>query len=412
MGQFAYLIKVDAGANNNKFYRMIELPGTDTFKVEYGRVGRTTSDARYAMSQWDSKYREKLRKGYQDKTHLVAIEVKEDKTIKDEFAEISDNEIAKIVLQLRTLAKEVIRRNYQVSQEKVTQAMVDEAQRCLNSLIKMAQDGLSYQFFNARLTDLFEIIPRQMGCVNDYMARGANDYEKIIAREQVLLDVMATEVKVHEVKTEVEEIQEIQKDEEQKPTILEAMGLEMEPITEEDKTIILKELGDSKHLYRNAWRVKNLKTDKAFEENRKNLNSDVTKLFWHGSGSENFWSIICKGLMIRPANVHFTGTMFGEGIYFAPRAKKSIGYTSLSGSYWRRGDQRVGYMALMEVAYGKPKTTKTNSGYYDLNSRNFKTRYPGYDCVHAKAGESLVNDEVIIYNSAQCTIRYLVEIGE
>ena len=33
--------------------------------------------------------------------------------------------------------------------------------------------------------------------------------------------------------------------------------------------------------------------------------------------------------------------MFGHGLYFAPRAKKSIGYTSLNGSYWSGGMDRL-----------------------------------------------------------------------
>jgi len=32
-----YLVKVESGANNNKFYKMI--PNGDSFTVEYGRIG-------------------------------------------------------------------------------------------------------------------------------------------------------------------------------------------------------------------------------------------------------------------------------------------------------------------------------------------------------------------------------------
>jgi poly [ADP-ribose] polymerase len=37
--------------------------------------------------------------------------------------------------------------------------------------------------------------------------------------------------------------------------------------------------------------------------------------------------------MIRPSGAVYTGSMFGDGIYFADKAAKSIGYSSLSGSY-------------------------------------------------------------------------------
>lgn len=51
--------------NNNKWYRM-----TDTddgyFKVEYGRVGGSTATEVYPIHKWNSKYKEKLKKGYKD----------------------------------------------------------------------------------------------------------------------------------------------------------------------------------------------------------------------------------------------------------------------------------------------------------------------------------------------------------
>lgn len=55
--------------NHNKVYRMI--PHGDIFEVEYGRVGATCQHASYSMSQWDKKYKEKIKKGYVDQTHLV-----------------------------------------------------------------------------------------------------------------------------------------------------------------------------------------------------------------------------------------------------------------------------------------------------------------------------------------------------
>jgi predicted DNA-binding WGR domain protein len=57
-----YLVKVEPNANNNKYYRMIEL-GNDSFKVEYGRIGvGGFQTATYSISQWDKKLKEKIRK--------------------------------------------------------------------------------------------------------------------------------------------------------------------------------------------------------------------------------------------------------------------------------------------------------------------------------------------------------------
>lgn len=46
--------------------------------------------------------------------------------------------------------------------------------------------------------------------------------------------------------------------------------------------------------------------------------------------------------------------MFGYGTYFATKAQKSLGYTSLKGSCWASGDSSYAFMGLYDVAYGKP----------------------------------------------------------
>ena len=75
MANFKYLIKVEPNANNNKFYRMIE--NGDTFEAQYGRVGSSYQTKTYPMYKWESTYKSKLKKGYEDKTDLVANLVSE-----------------------------------------------------------------------------------------------------------------------------------------------------------------------------------------------------------------------------------------------------------------------------------------------------------------------------------------------
>ncbi|ANU44662.1 hypothetical protein ADH76_03140 [Enterocloster clostridioformis] len=53
-----------------------------------------------------------------------------------------------------------------------------------------------------------------------------------------------------------------------------------------------------------------------------------------------------------------TGKMFGQGIYFAPSAMKSWGYTSAPDEVWTRRNAgrttHTAFMALYATAYGKP----------------------------------------------------------
>lgn len=68
-----YLVMVTASANNNKYYKQI--PNGDSWTAEYGRIGSSPQRRTYSMSQWESKYREKIRKGYVDQSELAQEQI-------------------------------------------------------------------------------------------------------------------------------------------------------------------------------------------------------------------------------------------------------------------------------------------------------------------------------------------------
>ena len=134
-------------------------------------------------------------------------------------------------------------------------------------------------------------------------------------------------------------------------------------------------------------------------------------LFWHGSRNENWLSILKTGLVLRPANAIVTGKMFGYGLYFADKFRKSLNYTSLSGSYWAGGTQKTAFLSLYDVHTGNQmKISKHQSWCYDLTESKLKARKANCDSLFAKGGVDLINNEYIIYNQSQCTIRYLIEV--
>lgn len=79
-----------------------------------------------------------------------------------------------------------------IATDKVTMAMVREAQYKLEEL-GHARDCRD---FNRLLIELFSVLPRQMGQVQNYLASSANDMGKIVQREQDLLDVMRGQVAI------------------------------------------------------------------------------------------------------------------------------------------------------------------------------------------------------------------------
>lgn len=400
-----YLVMVTGDANHNKYYRMMANPDGQSFTVEYGRVGASSQRRTYPIYQWDKKYNEKIRKGYTDQTHLMEdlISVVKTKKEKTEYKEIEDKAIAEIVNRLMSMARQKVQQNYRVESNQVTQAMVDEAQKIIDSLTTIK----NIREFNDSLMRLFTTIPRKMSNVSSYLAKSDEDFSRIIKDEQDLLDVMRGQVITHAVEEEPEEDNQPIRNE----TILEAMGLTFEPVTDKDIELIKSKLGDCKDKYYQAWKVSNQKTQKRFDEFIKKENIKDTRLFWHGSRNENWWSIINNGLMIRPSNAVYTGSMFGDAIYASPTARKSLGYTSINGSYWARGNSSSAFMALMEFHYGKPYDVYSfDSKYYGYNYQKLQTDCNGANCLHAHAGSMLRNDEIVFYNVEQVTIKYLVEL--
>ncbi len=162
----------------------------DILDVTYGRIGSTAIKARYPISQWNKKYNEKIRKGYVDMTHLVSEPQVADTG--DDYLPIADSAIAEVFDFLRRCSRQILQQNYTISTDKVTMAMVREAQYKLEEL-GHARDCRD---FNRLLIELFSVLPRQMGQVQNYLAGSANDMGKIVQREQDLLDVMRGQVAI------------------------------------------------------------------------------------------------------------------------------------------------------------------------------------------------------------------------
>lgn len=399
-----YLVMVSA-ANNNKYYNLF--PENNEFRVEYGRIDATKTITRYPINKWESQIKNKLKKGYVDVTDLKQDLVEEISSTNPDspYKEIENKAIKTIVDKLQSLAKETINKNYTVKASAVTSDMINAAQVTIDEL---ANNNSSVEEFNDILLKLFMIIPRRMGNVADYLASSKDDFGKIISKEQDLLDVMKGQVYIKPI---VEASSPVDKKDK---TILEEFGLVFEEVNKNDVALIKTLMNESASKFRNAWKVTNLQTQKRFDKFVKDNNITDTKLLFHGSRSENFWSIIKTGLVLRPTNAVITGKMFGFGCYYAPKCAKSIGYTSLSGSYWAKGGNNIAYMALFDVAYGTPYNVyEFNSKYYDLTYDKLQAFQSGANCLHAHADKGMLrNDEIVVYKEDQMTIKYLIEIGD
>ena len=152
-------------------------------------------------------------------------------------------------------------------------------------------------------------------------------------------------------------------------------------------------------------------------------------LLWHGSGMVNFCSILKNGFFIDPAalkGVYITGKMFGgSSVYTANSFSKSMGYT--------RSDLSDGYGALLlcEVALGK-QAKRVQADYTCGLEKLAKegcdscwgmgqhapsssitvgdVTIPNGKLAPTKVKTVLMYDEMIVYNTDQLSIKYLVVV--
>jgi poly [ADP-ribose] polymerase len=151
---------------------------------------------------------------------------------------------------------------------------------------------------------------------------------------------------------------------------------------------------------KNVWRVnvrgqtqKHIKTMKE--------TGNVQALF-HGSGPQNILGICKSGLLMRPPGVYITGSMFGNGLYFADQSSKSEQYAfgRFGGGRGAHGD--TFFMFVADVALGTIKKYK--------DSQSHLTKPPaGYHSVQGEKGSYLLHNEFIVYDIQQHILQYLVE---
>lgn len=127
------------------------------------------------------------------------------------------------------------------------------------------------------------------------------------------------------------------------------------------------------------------------------------KPLFHGSGPQNILGICKHGLLMRPPGVYITGSMFGNGLYFADQSSKSEQYAfGRYGGGGGRGDTY--FMFVADVALGKIKK-------YSGSQPHLSEAPRGYHSVQGEAGNSLLHNEFIVYELKQHLLQYLIEFS-
>ncbi len=396
-----YLTCINTESNNYKFYWLKPDNLRNEINATYGRIGSTKGEmfgerdlqVPYPSYMFWIRYYEKLSKGYIDQSdiYLDKSTSAPSSTTEDKIEE--DDTLNKVSIELyetlRRAAKQIVESN--LCSTHITQKQVDKTRNLLNQLANQT----SVNAFNDVLVQIMVLSPRSTRDVSWLLARGTYDFQKIYNREENLLLAMEALIE------DKPKVKKTSKD------MFKNLGIQVFEANEKQKEEVMRHLSDGldKKVVK-IYRVINESTQKNFDNYLKQRKIKKVKQFWHGSTNENWLSIIQNGLKLNP-NARITGKMFGYGIYFAPRAQKSFGYTSCQGSYWAHGHSQHGYMGLYATAFGKPEYVTSSGGYDELYIRK-----KNKDCVFAKAENTgLRNDEIIFYNENAMTLNYIVEFA-
>ena len=140
--------------------------------------------------------------------------------------------------------------------------------------------------------------------------------------------------------------------------------------------------------------------DAIFESWMKKQKNKSTRILIHGTRCTSVIPILEIGLKIRPTgNFQFSGKAYGDGNYFSEHMHKSLNYT---------GYDADKVILVYEVHTGNPFTYdgwfRGNS--FPLNYKELSKR--GYDSTYVKAGNGLMNSEIIAYNEEQARIKFII----
>lgn len=373
-----YLIKVEAtdSIQSNKFYEMNE-EANGTFTVSYGRVGRASTKRSYPMSKWNSKYNEKIRKGYKDITDLKMSNT----NITSDSGNKAFDEFYKVFKEYTSIK---VQGTYLV--DTATKTQLDKAQSLLNKI----SNYKSVNSINEKLQELYMIIPRKMDNVRDHLITNLNERNTLVLKEQDALDSMDSQI-VTKVSNPLKEL-----------------GIKFKEATNADYDKII-EMTDKTNTGYNAPTIHKIYSithpkEKLFHRYVSKSKNKKTELLYHGTRNPNVFSILKSGLLIRPSNATvISGKAYGEGIYTSQNVRKSLNYTGHDeDSIFFLQDTHVGNSKIYNGWYRDGKDISRSQ----MNAEYFKKN--GWDSLFVSAGDGLLNEEIIVYNSVQTVTKYLI----
>lgn len=396
----ASLNQTNAGANNNKFYRIQVLVSAGDAKTwtRWGRVGeRGSSKVLGVGTLADAK--KQFEKKFRDKTGLVWVNRMEEPMpgkyvfLEKSYQPDSDSEedvkpsagkelpkagpppctlepavqdLMKLIFNERYFAAAMTDMNYDLDKlplGKLSKATIMRGFQTLKELSALLDDPAAAIAAGNTLSvaDLsnrfYSLIPHNFGRNRPPIISN----QAMVKREIELLETLADMKDASNIlKADIEERNSLH------PLDRQYRGLGMEEVSELERTSA--EFGLLKDYLVNTrgqtHGITYKEVESIFRIERKGekdrfISDKISdrRLLWHGSRATNFGGILSQGLRIAPPEAPATGYMFDKGIYLADMSSKSINYCCPYIS------DNTALLLLCEAELGKPMQELTNFQY-------------------------------------------------
>lgn len=342
------------------------------------KTGRRSSGSVYVRVELDD--------GFSPQTAAVKAQTPAtDKTSKV----VENDKVLKLINKLYKITTSYLVKTIETPLGKLSANQVAKGAKILDELeMIIRRDGSRYDI--EELTNRFySVIPHEFGRQADISKLMIDSINKIVDKR----DLLAVISSIVNVQGSLEE--ELNKK-------YQALNIKLSALSSDDaeyKRIKDKIINSHGNTHSFKIDVKNIySVDSMTGYDKFNPKNVQTMELFHGTRKENVLGIMQKGILIKPKNAAHTGSMFGNGAYFANCSTKSAQYTDDFMNY-RNQDQ---YIFVCEVATGKIKE-------YDSAQPSLCAAPRGYNSVKGCKGNHLRYDEYIVYNTNQVKITHIVE---
>ena len=409
------LIKTEVGENANKFWTG-QLFDDGKVKATWGRVGYSGDSGEWdgGDSYLQKKIKEKVRKGYSELKTVGNVVANQSSGAQVKDKELHSIATAQLIKSKNPILEKLIKRFVDANVHKITSSTqitynsstglfatplgivtmdgLTEARNLLASIAPIVRQKQFGSEADALLSKYLRLIPQRLG-MGRFSTQSVIPDDNAVQKQNDLIDSLESSYRATQ--TAVPSANGTVKPQEQ------VFQVDLDVLNDPKERNRLEQYFETSkkrnHGYDNV-KVREIFVVNIHEmTNQFEIKTTPIEEVFHGTSQANCLSILKSGLRVSPpSTAAIAGKMFGNGVYGAKASTKSLGYSM--GRWGQGGVGDAGWLFICDFAMGKTQIAHSAC-----------SPQRGYDSIWAKAGQSLANDELIVYRNQQVKIKYLLE---